>query len=264
MEELPKGLANSGAIEIGKRLKSISGGKILDVATEKGGFIETLIKALKGYDSFVGIDISFEELESIEKEFEKEPVEFIEMNAENLKFQDNSFDTVSIAHSIHHLAEIDKVLAEAKRVLKPDGYFIIQEPFRDGEQTEAQQTDMLQHHWGAKIDTLLNIPHNRTLTKQEIKDIVEKFGLRELETVESTHFVKCLYCEDKFDCDDPKNENIIVFTIKGIDRDLTRLSKKLKDHPEFEKLKEEGEKIKEKVRRTGSASASHLFFIGKK
>ena len=264
MEKLPKGLTTSGAKEIRKKLESISGGKILDVATDKGGFIKTLMKTLKDYNSFVGIDISFKELESIEKEFEKKPVEFKEMNAENLKFKNNSFDTVSISHSIHHLAEIDKVLAEMKRALKPDGYFIIQEPFRDGEQTDAQQTDILQHHWGSELDTLLDVPHNITHTKRELKEIVKKLGLRELKTIESTHFVKCLFCDEKFDCEDPKNENIINFVIKEIDRDLTRLSTKLKDHPEFKKLKKEGEELKERVRETGSASASHLFFIGKK
>ncbi len=44
MEDLPKGLALSNATKIAKRLRSISGGRILDVATEGGGFIDTLMK----------------------------------------------------------------------------------------------------------------------------------------------------------------------------------------------------------------------------
>ena len=46
------------------------------------------------------------------------------MNAENLQFEDESFDTVCIPHSLHHLASINKVLAEMKRVLKKYGNFI--------------------------------------------------------------------------------------------------------------------------------------------
>ncbi len=42
MKTLPKGLANSGALVIAKKLKTISGGKVLDVATESGDFINTL------------------------------------------------------------------------------------------------------------------------------------------------------------------------------------------------------------------------------
>jgi len=56
MEDLPKGLAASNTSKIAKRLKSVSGGRILDVATAGGGFINTLMKTLKDYDSFVGID----------------------------------------------------------------------------------------------------------------------------------------------------------------------------------------------------------------
>ncbi|UCE14260.1 MAG: class I SAM-dependent methyltransferase [Candidatus Heimdallarchaeota archaeon] len=262
MDEFPKGLSNSGAKEIADRLKIISGGKVLDVGTEKGGFISTLIQTLKDYESFVGIDISFKELESIRKEFSEDPVEFFEMNAEKMDFKDKSFDTVSIAHSIHHFANIDKVFKEIKRVLKANGYLLIQEPFYDGTQTEAQHSDILQHHWSSRIDTLLGIPHNTTFSKEELKAIVKNLGLKKLQIVESTHYVKCLFCEEKFECDDPKNKKIIEFTIKEIDQDIERLLK-LKGHPDFHKLKEEGEKFKKKVKRTGSAPASHLFFIGK-
>ncbi len=182
MEDLPKGLANSGAKEIKNGLMKISGGKVLDVATESGDFINTLMKTLKEYDSFVGIDISAKELKSAIKEFKDKPVKFIEMNAENLVFEDNAFDTVSISHSLHHLADIDKVLSEMKRVLRPDGYFILQEMYSDGEQTEAQITDTLQHYWGSKIDSLMGITHNKALTKQKIIEHVDNIGLKGIKT----------------------------------------------------------------------------------
>ena len=263
MEELPKGLTNSGALEIAKKLESISGGKILDVATQKGGFINTMMKTLKDCESFVGVDISFKELDSIKENFENKPVEFIEMDATILDFIDNSFDTVSISHSLHHLVEIEKVLIEMKRVLKPGGYFIVQELFCDGEQSAAQQTDIRQHHWGAKIDTLLNVPHRKTFRKHEIKEIIQKLRLKDLVVIETTHGVKCLYCDEKFDCEDPKNESIVEFIISEIDRDLKKLTK-INDHPNYDELKEEGEKLKEQVQRTGSASASSVFIVGKK
>ena len=263
MEKIPIALANSGANQILKELEIISGGKVLDVATYKGDFIKTLMKTLKDYDSFIGIDIKFKEVESLEEEFEAKPVEFIEMDAEKLLFNDNYFDTVAISHSLHHLTNVDKVLFEMMRVLKPNGYFIIQESFRDGFQTEAQRIDIDQHHWESQIDRLSDIPHNFTLKKDEIKEIVKRLGLSEVKIITSTHFVKCLFCDEKFDCDDPKNPSIIKFVIQGIDRNLKRLSK-LKNHPDYEKLKEEGENLKEKVKNTGSATASHLFIIGRK
>ena len=129
LENLPKRLATSGALNIRNKLSAISGGKVLDVATGSGEFIDTLIKALKDYDCFTGIDISRKDLESAKKRFRDKPVKLIEMNAESLEFDDNSFDTVGMAYSLHHLERTDKVLAEMHRVLKPGGNLIIQEEF---------------------------------------------------------------------------------------------------------------------------------------
>jgi ubiquinone/menaquinone biosynthesis C-methylase UbiE len=76
MENLPERLRTSGAIEIRKRLGGISGGRILDVATGSGDFINTLMKMLRNYDCFIGIDTSRKDLESAKKRFEGKPVEF--------------------------------------------------------------------------------------------------------------------------------------------------------------------------------------------
>ena len=263
MGNLPKGLARSGATRIAKRLRSISGGKVLDVATGGGGFIETLMEALKDYDSFVGIDNSGKEVESAKKRFEGQRVEIMEMDAEALGFEDGFFDTACISFSLHHLDGIDKVLSEMKRVLKSRGYFIVQEMYCDGEQTQAQRTDILQHHWDAEIDSLLGATHNRTLTRRKIKDIVSNLKLKEVEVFESTHYVNCLFCEDKFKCEDPKNEEIINQSIKEINDALDRL-KKHSYMRARNRLKEEGEKLRERVNKFGSAPASHLFFIGRK
>jgi ubiquinone/menaquinone biosynthesis C-methylase UbiE len=176
-EDLPSGIASSNAVRIARKLGTISGGRVLDVGTGGGAFIDTLIKTLKGYDSFVGIDYcpsesSREDMESAKKKFEGKPVSFLEMNAENMDFDDDTFDTVSISYSLHHLSNVDKVMAEMKRVLRPGGTFILQEVCCDGDQTEAQKADKLQHEWGAKIDTLLGITHNKTFARQRILDIV--------------------------------------------------------------------------------------------
>lgn len=58
MENLPERLGASGAPEIRKKLQGVSGGKILDVATGDGDFINTPMRMLKNYDYFVGIEIS--------------------------------------------------------------------------------------------------------------------------------------------------------------------------------------------------------------
>ena len=255
---MPIGLRESGAIEARERLGTISGGDVLDVGTEKGDFINTLMMTLRGYNSFIGIDISADDLKKAREKFKDAPVGFMEMNAETMLFPDNHFDTVCISYSIHHLENIDIVLAEMYRVLKPGGNFIIQELYSDGEQTEAQRLDRDVHNLNVKIDTILGIPHFEALTRQRLKDSVNKVGLRTVEIYESPWSVKCLFCKDAPDCEDPLRKENVDFVIKEIDADLARII----DHPSYEELRREGEIIKERVKVTGSSAASVMYFFG--
>ena len=51
-------------------------------------------------------------------------LDFIEGNAEDLPFEDNSFDAYTIAYGIRNVPRIDKALSEAHRVLKRGGRFM--------------------------------------------------------------------------------------------------------------------------------------------
>jgi hypothetical protein len=128
--------------------------------------------------------------------------------------------------------------------------------------TEAQRTDILQHHWDAEIDSLLGVTHNKTPTKQKNKDIVSSLGSKEVDVFESTHSVKCVFCDEKFECENPKSEKIVNRAIKEIDNNLRRLEER-PDLKARTRLEEE-EKLKERMKKFGSANASHLFVIGKK
>ena len=185
------------------------------------------------------------------------------MDAEHLKFEDNSFDTVCTGYSLHHFRNIDRVLAETKRVLKPDGYFLVQEEFSGGEQSEAQRTDIFRHHWDSEIDSLLGIFHHKTFTEQKIKDIMNSLRLTELQTCVSTYPVRCLICDKKFDCIEGKGEVTIDQFAKEIDDNLRRLDKQV-DLQVLERLRKEGEELKERMREYGLANASNFFCIGRK
>ena len=174
MEALTESIRNSGVLEIQDRVSLISGGKVLDVGTQHGNFINVMMKSMKDYEGFLGIDISEEHLEKARDEITDDSVEFKLMNAEDLAFEDDTFDTVAISHSLHHLDNIDTVLGEMLRVLKPGGYLILQEVFSDDDQSEAQMTEILTHHMDAKIERMEGIPHYDTLTRQQIKDIVNE------------------------------------------------------------------------------------------
>jgi len=260
--DLPDALASSGAVEIRARLSSISGGKVLDVANGDGEFIRTLMGTLKDYDSFVGIDCSEEEVQKSRETFDEEPVEILQMDAEDMDFEDGSFDTVSISYSLHHLANVERVVGEMKRVLNLGGHIIVQENYSDPGQTEAQMTDMLAHHWDAEIDTLLGKTHFKTLRRRKIWGHLEALQLEDLEVFDTTHPVKCLFCEKVVECADPLNENVVSFALEEIDHDLARLGGL--QEADAARLAEEGERLKERIRRFGSSSPSTLFLVGTK
>jgi ubiquinone/menaquinone biosynthesis C-methylase UbiE len=262
LDDLPETFRTSGALEIRERLQKISGGKVLDVATGSGNLIEALIKMLKDYDCFIGIEVSGKELESARKKFEGQHVEFLEMDAERLRFEDDSFDTVCISYSLHHLNNAGTVLAEMKRVLKPDGYFLVQESFSDGEQDEAQETHILQHHWNAEIDSLLGTIHNRTYSRQKIKEVIDSLRLSKLETFESTIPITCLVCDKRFDC---RGKGEVTFDqfVKDVDEKLQGLGEQV-DLEIRDRLKKEGEKLKERMMEFDMANPSSLFLVGRK
>jgi ubiquinone/menaquinone biosynthesis C-methylase UbiE len=232
---------------IERKLAKLSGGRILDVATGDGGFIGKLIDAFADYDEAIGVDITDKNFEEAEKKFEKDRVSFMKADAADLHlFNDDSFDTVSIAAGLHHLPDIQAVIREMKRVLKPGGILIIREMFCDNLK-EKQLSDVYLHHWSAKIDRLLGISHNSTLKKQEIIDIVENLGLTAYEAGE----YNCRDC-------DPEKDGKMERELKDIDKDVA----KVKGLPQYEELKTEGEQIRQRILINGYACATMLDVIG--
>jgi hypothetical protein len=150
-----------------------------------------------------------------------------------------------------------------RRVLKPGGNLIIQEEFRDGGQTEAQKTNILQHAWGAQIDSLLGEIHKTTFTKHRIGEIINNLLLESVEMFESTHPVGCLFCERRFRCDNPKGKEEIDRSLKEIDDNLKRL-KEIAEPKARLRLQKKGEELKERNRKFGNAHPSILLAIGRK
>jgi demethylmenaquinone methyltransferase/2-methoxy-6-polyprenyl-1,4-benzoquinol methylase len=64
---------------------------------------------------------------SIDKKFDQKylhNIEWVHSNAENLPFKNNSFDYCTISFGLRNVTNIDKVLQEALRVLRPGGKFL--------------------------------------------------------------------------------------------------------------------------------------------
>lgn len=230
------------------KLAALSGGKILDVATQGGDFIATLKDALNDIDEVVGIDITDEGFGEAREKLKNEPVSFVVMNGASLEFADESFDTVAMAAGMHHLEDIPAVLSEMMRVLKPGGTFVLREMYRD-DQDDKQTTDVMQHDWDARIDRLLGRPHFPTLTRQEIIDYANGLGLSRFEW-------------DKRLCDDcPRSKG------ETVDEEIAEMDEqlaKVKEHQEYSDLKAERDRIVDRIRSVGIACPASLDIVGVK
>jgi len=232
------------------KLNSIDGGQILDVATGPGDFIHTLNHILHGFENITGIDKSNKAIFEGKREFkDNERISFQRMDAYKMKFDDTSFDTVAISNSLHHFNDVDDILHEMDRVLKPGGHFLINEMCSDDNQSEAQKNHVLLHHWWAKVDSCFGSVHNSTYTKQQMEEIISNLKLSDLEVFEYS-----------FPVADPKDKELTGRYLASIDPYINPL----KDMPEYKKLNEEAEMIKERIKEYGFAPARSVFFIGKK
>src|SRR5690606_30455583 len=114
---------------------------ILDIATGTGD-LALALTATKA-NKIVGLDISPGMLEVGVKKAKKaqldNTIEFVLGDSENLPFEANSFDAITVAFGVRNFENLEKGLSEIFRVLKPNGTFVILEtsvptktPFKQG------------------------------------------------------------------------------------------------------------------------------------
>ncbi|TDT39494.1 demethylmenaquinone methyltransferase/2-methoxy-6-polyprenyl-1,4-benzoquinol methylase [Maribacter spongiicola] len=110
-------------------LKKEQPNSILDIATGTGDLAIALIST--GAKKIVGLDISPGML-SVGKDKVKEKnlnntIEMVVGDSENLLFEDNSFDAVTVSFGVRNFETLEKGMAEILRVLKPNGSLVVLE-----------------------------------------------------------------------------------------------------------------------------------------
>ena len=115
--------------------------QILDIATGTGD-LALMMSQLKP-DKITGLDISAGMLEVGKQKIAKaqlsDTIEMVVGDSENMPFKDNTFDAITVSFGVRNFANLDKGLTEIRRVLKPNGTFVVLEtsnptkfPFKQG------------------------------------------------------------------------------------------------------------------------------------
>lgn len=110
-----------------RMLGPIKGKRILDIGS---GFGNAALNLAKEGAIVSSIDISEKLIKGCNHRAQKHDLEidFLVMDAQNLKFEDDKFDIILGYRTIHHLQDIDVFLAEARRCVKPGGFVLFVEP----------------------------------------------------------------------------------------------------------------------------------------
>lgn len=114
---------------------------ILDIATGTGDLAINLAET--GAEKIIGLDISSGMLEigktKIQRKHLESKIEMVLGDSENIPFENNTFDAITVAFGIRNFESLEQGLKEILRVLKPGGSFVILEtsipkktPFRQG------------------------------------------------------------------------------------------------------------------------------------
>ena len=214
---------------------------MLDVATGKGQFVGTLIEELDGYTEIIGLDIDGAGEGAFRAAYGELPsVSFMIGDANDLPFPGESFDTVAICGSLHHVAEPERVLREMWRVLTPGGRFVVLEQIREG-QAGPHLTHLMFHEWSEELLGIARPVYERA----SLVRLIDGLNLESLAVVE------------QYDQSDPRDAVRVQRFLAFVDEYLERAGGR-------KTMTAQGKRIRTRLKRGGIAIASWLCIVGTK
>jgi SAM-dependent methyltransferase len=144
-------------VEVMPELMPLADKKLLDAGCGVGGLVQAMVA--KGADAW-GIEPGADNIETARQKYPDRSDHFQVAGAENLPFDDASFDVVVFSNSLHHVpvALQPTALDECARVLRPGGQAVIAEPVPQGDHFNLSlpmedETDVRNHALAAILDT---------------------------------------------------------------------------------------------------------------
>ncbi|MEE9378150.1 MAG: class I SAM-dependent methyltransferase [Candidatus Lokiarchaeia archaeon] len=149
--------------------------KVLNVASGRGALLFPTLKKVGSQGSVIGIDLAEGMVQKTTEEIIKSGfsnAKMIQMDAENLKFQDNTFDIALYGLCIFLFPQYEIALKESYRVLKPYGQIGLSTFYRNAFNGINWVFDLMEKY----------SPKNKEKDKQEEEPEVSMFS--EFETIE--------------------------------------------------------------------------------
>jgi ubiquinone/menaquinone biosynthesis C-methylase UbiE len=141
---------------------NVTGKQVLDIATGGG---HTALAFSKAGANVTATDLTAVMLETAQTFIKSQGIDsvtFQEANAEDLPFEDASFDIVTCRIAAHHFAAPEKFVVEVARVLKLDGMFLIVDNISSVDDELAKIMNYIEktrdpsHVWAYSIPTWLD------------------------------------------------------------------------------------------------------------
>lgn len=181
--EIPMG--TSGFAKWRKEMVSQATGKTLEVGVGTGKNIPFYPENI----DVTAIDFSEKMLEEAKVKYQHSPlkINFLEMDVQNMDFEDNTFDTVITSCVFCSVPNPVKGLKEIKRVLKPNGRLIMLEHVRSNNKVLGKLMDWFNfiplYIMGANINrktnqNLIKAGFNDVKVTELWKDIVKYFYVK--------------------------------------------------------------------------------------
>lgn len=181
--EIPMG--TSGFAKWRKEMVSQATGKTLEVGVGTGKNIPFYPENI----DLTAIDFSKKMLGKAKAKYQDSPlkINFLEMDVQNMSFEDNTFDTVITSCVFCSVPDPVKGLKEIKRVLKPDGQLIMLEHVRSNGKVLGKLMDWFNfiplNIMGANINrktkqNLIKAGFNDIKVTELWKDIVKYFYVK--------------------------------------------------------------------------------------